>query len=282
MACLSMNELTTYRWSFEEDLLHYQRAGYDGIGVWLQSLQEFGEERAVELIEESGLTVTNVSWAGGFTGGDAVTATENIDEACRTLDLCRELNAKSLTVYTGGRNGHTRRHADRLFRSALDAILPHAEDTGVPLAIEPMHPNCAEEWTIFTSLSGLLDVLQEYESPVLRASLDTYHFPTLSDDFDLLSEISPYLATVHVGDYSEARSIDQSRCPLGEGQAPLVEVFRTLIQSGYDGCFDVKLLGPQITPGDYDELLKQSITALRALEEQARLSAPAETCSTTW
>src|SRR5690349_19331128 len=38
MARLSMNELTTYRWSFEEDLRHYAAAGYEGIGVWREKI----------------------------------------------------------------------------------------------------------------------------------------------------------------------------------------------------------------------------------------------------
>ena len=123
-----MNEMTTYRWSFDEDLLNYQRAGFNSIGVWLRKLRDFGEQKAIELIDESGLGVSSVSWEGGFTGADAATADENIESARDTLDLCAEIGADCLIVYTGGRNGHTRRHADRLFRTALDQLLPHAED----------------------------------------------------------------------------------------------------------------------------------------------------------
>ena len=37
MAELSMNETTTFRWSFEEDVAHYAAAGIPAIGVWRQN-----------------------------------------------------------------------------------------------------------------------------------------------------------------------------------------------------------------------------------------------------
>ena len=61
--CLSMNEMTTYRWSFEEDVARYRAAGIGAIGVWRQKLSDFGEDKGVELLAESGLKVSNPPWA---------------------------------------------------------------------------------------------------------------------------------------------------------------------------------------------------------------------------
>ena len=38
MERIAVNEMTTYRWSFEEDVYHYAQAGIDAIGVWRQKL----------------------------------------------------------------------------------------------------------------------------------------------------------------------------------------------------------------------------------------------------
>ena len=80
MPTLSMNEVTTYRWSLEDDLRQYAQAGYEGIGVWRQKLSDYGEEAAVDLIAESGLRVTNLLWAGGLRGAAAAPLTR----ACKT------------------------------------------------------------------------------------------------------------------------------------------------------------------------------------------------------
>ena len=44
MARLSMSELTTFRWSFEEDVAHYAACQIPAIGVWREKLADFGEE----------------------------------------------------------------------------------------------------------------------------------------------------------------------------------------------------------------------------------------------
>ena len=43
MPRLSMNEMTTFRWSFEEDVQHYREAGYPAIGVWRQKLADLAK-----------------------------------------------------------------------------------------------------------------------------------------------------------------------------------------------------------------------------------------------
>ena len=70
MPRLSINEITTYRWSFEDDVARYAAAGIPAIGVWRQKLSDYGEEKGVELLADSPLAVSNLLWAGGFTGSD--------------------------------------------------------------------------------------------------------------------------------------------------------------------------------------------------------------------
>lgn len=285
MVRLSMNEVTTYRWSFEEDLLCARDAGYQGIGVWLRKLRDFGEERAIELVQESGLAVSHVSWEGGFTGRDAATAQENIASARETLALCGELGAESLVIYSGARNGHTQRHANRLLRSALDQLLPHAEKAGVALAVEPMHCACAEGWTFLTGLPESLNLAREYDTPALRLALDTYHFPAGEPDWPLLRELAPYLAVVHLGDLADPHGLDQGRVPLGEGHAPLSGIVQSLIDGGYNGFFDVKLMGPKIECLDYHQVLRHSRRAFNELDcftPAGSTQAPMPPCNATW
>jgi sugar phosphate isomerase/epimerase len=296
MARLSMNQMTTYRWTFEEDLHHSRLAGYDGIGLWVRKLREFGEERAIELISESGMAVSNVSWEGGFTGADAATSRENLAAAQDTLALCGALGAGCLTIYSGGRNGHTSRHADRLLRAALDRLLPFAEEAGVPLAIEPMHPACADDWTILTSLPAALELVRDYETPALRLALDTYHFPLGETAWPILSELAGYLSVVHLGDVAAPHGVDHSRAALGEGASPLAGIVQTLAEAGYEGFYDVKLLGPAFDDADYDRLLRQSRMAFEGFGADeiapveiaaqdiaaAPTPAPLDSCKVTW
>ena len=102
MTLLSMNEITTFRWSLEEDVENYQQAGYRAIGVWRQKLSDGDEDRAIDLVAESGLVVSNLMWAGGFTGSDGRTLAESIDDAAEAIRLAAALQAGCLVIYPGG------------------------------------------------------------------------------------------------------------------------------------------------------------------------------------
>jgi sugar phosphate isomerase/epimerase len=176
MAGLSVNEITTYRWTFDEDVARYRAAGIEAIGVWRQKLADYGEERGIALLRDSGLNVSNLLWAGGFTGSDGHSYEESIDDACDAIRLAGELKADCLVVYSGGRNGHTQNHARRLFATALRELLPACEHHDVVLAVEPMHPGCAGEWTILTGLDEALALVDGIGHPRIKLAFDTYHW----------------------------------------------------------------------------------------------------------
>jgi sugar phosphate isomerase/epimerase len=253
--------LTTYRWSLGQDLENYREAGYGGIGVWRQKLVDEDEDVAIERLTASGLSVSNVSWAGGFTGSDGRTLAESIDDAASAIRLAGSIMAGCLVIYAGGRNNHIYRHAGRLLRMALDELLPIAEMWEVPLAIEPMHPACATDWTFLTSLESAIDLVEQVDSPFLKIAYDTYHFPLGSRRVHQLAALAPHLGIVFLGDRLQPASAEQERCPLGHGRLPLVEIISTLQDAGYTGAYDVKLMGPDIETCDYWTLLEQSQVA---------------------
>jgi sugar phosphate isomerase/epimerase len=264
MTLLSMNEITTFRWSLEQDIEHYQEAGYRAIGVWRQKLND-DDGRALQLLADSDLVVSNLLWAGGFTGSDGRTLEESIEDAREATRLAASIGARCLVVYPGGRNNHTFRHAGRLLRTALDQILPLAESLDVPLAIEPMHPACAAEWTFLTEPSSVLDLIDEYGTRHLKLAIDTYHFPLAGAQRRMISRMAEHLAVVHLGDRCQPPNKEQERCLLGCGQLQLVDVVRRFQAAGFQGPFDVLLMGQEIEASDYWMLLEHSQAAFAEL-----------------
>lgn len=263
MTLLSMSEITTFRWTFEQDVEHYQQAGFRAIGVWRRKLADWDEDHAIDLLAGSGLAVSNLVWAGGFTGSDGRSPAESIDDAVDALRLAGKIAAGCLVVYPGGRNNHTFRHAGRLLRDALKELLPLAEAAEVPIAVEPMHPACARDWTFLTDLPSVLTLIEEFRTPWLKLAYDTYHFPFESWQRKSLARLAPHIGIVHLGDRCAAPTVDQERCLLGQGKLPLRETVATLKNAGYTGAFDVKLLGPEIEVCDYWTILEQSQLAFR-------------------
>jgi sugar phosphate isomerase/epimerase len=253
-----MNEMTTYRWSFEKDVHQYSAAGITGISVWRQKLSDYGEEKGIELLQEVGLDVASVLWAGGFTGSDGRSYKESVADAREAIRVGAALDAGCLVLYSGPRGGHTVNHAKRLLRGALNDLLPIADEFGVTLAIEPMHAGCAAEWTFLTDLRDTEALIDEFATPSLKMAFDTYHFGYDTGVLERLPSLLPKLAIVHLGDAKVTPNGEQNRCRLGDGVLPLSTFVGALKHHGYEGYCDVELMGEEIENSDYSELLRHS------------------------
>jgi len=265
MATLSMNETTTFRWSFEEDVARYSSAGILALGVWRQKLSDCGQAKALILLKKSGLKVSHLSWAGGFTGSDGRSFRESLDDAHEALLAAAALGTDTLIVYSGARAGHTYNHARQLLLDALKKLSPQAADLGVFLAIEAMHPGCAADWTFLNSIDDVMLVIQAVDSPQIKIILDTYHLGLNPGLVGRIAEFVPYIALVQLGDARRPPSGEQNRCRLGEGVVPLREIVDELKTAGYDGFYDVELLGEELENTDYPSLIDHAKKAFAEL-----------------
>ena len=262
MQLLSVHGLTTFRWTLDEDLLFAQRAGFNAVGLWRQKLDDFGEERTLELLEESGLAVSCLSWAGGFTGADGRSYQQSIVDGLAAVRTAARVKAHCLVVYAGGQNNHINSHANRLLRQGIDELIMAAELAGDTLALKPMHRECAEDWTFQTDLPSAMEFVANYRSPHLRLVYDSYHFPDLLESPELIQELVPHLALVQLGDARKPHCQDHERCPLGAGRLPVEKTVAALLQAGYNGPIDVELMGSEIETIDNEQLLSDIFQSL--------------------
>jgi sugar phosphate isomerase/epimerase len=260
-----MNETTTFRWSLEEDLRAYAAAGIPAVGIWRQKLSDCGLARAVELLAPSGLAVSSLFWAGGFTGSEGRSYRESIEDGAEALRAAATLKAGCLVAYSGTRAGHTSNHARRLVQGALLELAPLAEELGVTLAIEPMHPGCAAECTFLTSLDETLALLAAVGHPRVKMVFDTYHLGHDPAVVERIARIAPQVALVQLGDARQPPRGEQSRCLLGQGVIPLRPIVAAFQAAGYDGYFDVELLGEEFEAADYSSLLVHARQAFAEL-----------------
>lgn len=58
--CLSICEITTKNWTFDEDVRGYKAAGIDGLSVWCDKLEAFGVDDGAKLLREVGLPAVSM------------------------------------------------------------------------------------------------------------------------------------------------------------------------------------------------------------------------------
>lgn len=265
MSRVSINELTTFRWTFEDDITHYAEAGVRAMGIWRPKLADFGEEKGAELLREMNIRVTSLSWAGGFTSSDLRSFDDQVQDARETIELAEELEAPCVTLLTGPRGAYTHRHARRLFRDALKPLLPLAEKHGILLAVEPMHESCARDWTFLNDLSEAIHLVEEFDQTPLRLAIDSYHFSRDPRFDEHLDRLISKLAIVYLSDSQAHPDSEQDRCKLGEGTAPLRNFVEQLETRGFSGSYEVRLMGEAIEQSCYVKLLKESQRFVRDL-----------------
>lgn len=260
---LSINQLTTYQSSLEEDVFRLASLGICGIGLWREKILDYGEEKSRELLCELGIEVSNLLWAGGFTGSEGRSYRESLWDAARAIRLAGFLDCPTLVLYSGSRGGHTRRHAHRLLTDAIAALIPVAEQEGVQLALEPMHPVCGKDWTILDSLDETLQLIENWNHPLLKLVLDTYQ---LAEEPNLPKQILEWghqIGVVHLADGRLPFFAEQNRCPLGEGCVDLDAILAALAQIEYQGFLDLELFGEDVESIAYESLITSAQSLLR-------------------
>ena len=87
------------------------------------------------------------------------------------------------------------------------------------------------------------------------------HDPRILDEIGRLRD---RIAIVHLGDSLKPPEAEQNRQRLGAGILPLREIVAALRDIGYDGDYDVELMGEAIEATDYKQLLDSSKQAFES------------------
>lgn len=261
---LSISELTTYRWDFDQDIQEYANTKYDidAVGVWRQKVEDYGTDAAIDLITESGIGVSSLMWTGGFTGSAVYSYEEAIADGIEAIRLASALGAECLIAYTGPRAGHTHNHARRLAARALGRLADVANDYDVTIAVEPTRCCVADIWSFLNNIDDTLEFLDSIPGNDVKMVFDTYHMAYRDFDASRMADIAPRTALVQLSDsqgccQDDLRRNEPSRCRLGQGSIPIADVVAAFESHGYGGYYEVELIGPAIQGSDYHELLNE-------------------------
>jgi sugar phosphate isomerase/epimerase len=272
MRPLAMNEFTTMQWSFEEDVRAYAAAGYQGIGAVRDKVEAHGLDRAVQLLKEHNLKVADLCIAGGFTQPTPEARAQKIEDARRGIEMAAGLEADALALMSGPPGALTPEASFALLRQALEQILPHAEQNGVRLALEPTHPMYRGVSACVMTLGEALDMCEAIDSPFLGVWLDTYHIWWDNTILQQIHRARGRIFGVHVNDWKqETRSLLDWGVP-GEGIIPLRRLLDAIETAGWDGVYSVEIFSENRQPEEYPDVLRRCRAGFDAIWASKRRS----------
>jgi sugar phosphate isomerase/epimerase len=167
----SFNHATANYWPMEELVAGCVAAGVSKVGLWREQVAEYGLAATAKLVREAGLTVTSLC-RGGFFSSESW-----YDENRRAIDEAATLGAPTLCLVSGGLPAGSRDvdAARRHVGDAVGQLVPDALETGVRLAIEPLHPMYCSDRCVVSTLEQALDLAAPYPSAAVGVMVDTYH-----------------------------------------------------------------------------------------------------------
>src|SRR5436853_885927 len=156
--------------------------------------------------------------------------------------------------------------ADAL-EAALTPILAEAINCNVPFAIE--HTNSLRVDVGFVhTLKDAIDLARRFDVGVcmeLNACwAERGLAATIRDGVDRIR-------LVQVSDFKVGTVASSQRLVPGDGDIPIARILRTLLDAGYDGLFELELIGDAIVDEGYDDAVPRAALNLGALLEDAGL-----------
>ncbi|MFN0195695.1 MAG: sugar phosphate isomerase/epimerase family protein [Planctomycetaceae bacterium] len=250
----SLHQISTYRWSLAEDVVQYRKAGIPAIGLWLKKVRETGEDQTVELISASGLSVSSLSWLGGFTGTEGLTHIEALDEAVDAIQLAGRLSAQTVVVVSGARGYHIQSHARRCTRSALIRLGDAAAEAGLMVTLLPESRPLSRPWSIFRDWEAALDVVVGCDHPHVKLALDIERFRPGLLPTAQLNDIVPYLSHMQISRIT-ATTADTQLLQAGSEPDSLAEDIAALQHAGFSGYCEYEMWTEATWQSRYEDWL---------------------------
>jgi sugar phosphate isomerase/epimerase len=239
---VSVSQITTLNWPFERDVEAIAAAGAPGIGIAIRKLEAIGLERAVALVRGAGLAVSCLTSSGLFPLGDEAGEREALARTRRHLEAAAALGADALMVLPGANPALSWEEAAARATPLFAALLPDAERLGVRLAIEPTSQlawtsrSCTRSTRRSTSPTRI-------DSPWLTVDLELNNAWIERRLYENIRRRCRRIGVVQISDFRVGTLAASERVVIGDGDIPLRRLCAALADAGYDGWYDIELLG---------------------------------------
>lgn len=222
-------------------------AGFGHITPWRQEVDELDPGRAAAAIRAAGLQTGAYCRTMYFTAPDAAGRQAAIDSNAQALRTAAVLGAPYLVAVVGGLAAGSRdiEDARRQIRDGLAALLPVMHETGVRIALEPLHPVYAADRSVLNTIDQAVDwceALDPQGEGWFGVAVDAYHVWWDPQLYPALARAGQRIMGLHVCDWRlDTRDPLQDRGMMGDGVIDLRAMRGAVRRAGYAGPVEVEI-----------------------------------------
>ena len=242
---LCVHTITTRKLSLEQCLEEFPKRGVTGITIWRQALEGRDLSTAARQVRDSGMEVVSLCRGGFFPAKDAAVRQAAVDDNLRAIEEARAVGAPIVVLVCGAVPGQALSESRKQIADGIAAVLPAAEQAGVRLGIEPLHPMYADDRSAVNTLRQAHEICDHLGSPrMLGIALDAYHVwwdPELEGQIALAGRTNRLFA-FHICDWLTPTSdLLNDRGLMGEGCINLREMSDWVDAAGFKGHREVEI-----------------------------------------
>jgi sugar phosphate isomerase/epimerase len=258
---LSINSATTKKWTLAQVVEGCVRAGIPAIGPWRDRVEEAGLDKAARLIKDAGLRVSSLCRGGFLTAADAEGQAAALADNRAAILEAVALDTRELFLVVGGLApgekdvvAARRRVADR-----LADLVPFAQENGVRLVLEPLHPMYAADRALISTLGQALDLAAPFDASTVGVAVDTFHVwwdPELKAQIERAGRENR-IGSYQVCDFNMPIAADPllSRGYMGDGVVDFATIGTWVRDAGYTGDIEVEIFNQDIWDTDGNTVL---------------------------
>lgn len=212
--------------------------------MWRETIAGLDLAKVKRQMDDAGLKGVAHVRGGFFTGN---TAADRAAAQERNRECIREAEALGLPVIVlvcGATPGQAPRTNYEQIRDGIAEMAGWAAETGVGLAIEPLHPVYAGDRSAIGTMKAANDLCEEIGAPNVGVALDVYH---VWWDLELEAQTKRcaehgWLHAYHICDFKpDQDDMLLDRGVMGEGCAPLKEIDQLVKGVGFSGMVEIEI-----------------------------------------
>lgn len=252
---VSLSAISTYSWDLDADLRFYADAGITNVGISVAKLERFGWDDGTRRVVDAGLRVTNLIGLGPFHLAHPDRWDAQRERIVRALDTATAVGAECLVFTTGPAGPLPWDEAADALEAALAPVLPEAASRAVPFAIE--HTNSLRVDVGFVhTLADVVDVARRLGTGVCMEVNACWAERGLAQT---VARGVDAFRVVQVSDYAIGTLSTPARLVPGDGDVPIERILGQVLDAGYEGMFDLELIGPRIEDEGYGPAIRRSV-----------------------
>ena len=250
---VALNSISSMQQTLDDDLALWAGLGVTNVGLISPKLDAPGWDAARDTVLGAGLVVSSMSCYP--------------EELVPSIEFTAAVDSHVLYLPTGPGEPHRWDDAAAKYCEEMAPLVARAKELDVVLAIEPTNPLRSDMSFVFT-VRDAVDLARMAGTGVCVDFYSAWYERGLDE---IVRKNIDVIALVQVCDFRIGTFATGDRAAVGDGDIPVERLLAMLLDAGYEGVFELEILGPTIEAEGYRAPIERSLE--RMSEMLVRLGA---------